>query len=99
MQGSEERAIAIWASTNQNNERNSICIQLARLSHSPSTRTGAKKEKSKLSLNHMLDSSESKLVAAFFLLYAALGAIALSLIRSSPRHGGNVFLGSSAKRD
>ena len=47
----------------------------------------------------MLDSSESKLVAAVLLLYAALGALALSLIRSSPRHGGNVFLGSSAKRD
>jgi hypothetical protein len=46
----------------------------------------------------MLDfSSESKLVAAVLLLYAALGAIALSLIRSSPRHGGNVFLGSGKK--
>jgi hypothetical protein len=49
----------------------------------------------------MLDSSESKLVAAVLLLYAALGAVAFSLIRSSPRHGGNVFLGggSAAKRD
>ena len=46
----------------------------------------------------MLDSSESKLVAAVLLLYVALGALALSLIRSSPRHGGNVFLGS-AKRE
>lgn len=49
----------------------------------------------------MLDSSESKLIAAVLLLYAALGVLALSLIRSSPRHGGNVFLGAaaSAKRD
>ena len=54
-----------------------------------------------LSLHHMLDSAESKLVAAIFLLYAALGALALTLIRGAPRHGGNVFLGSSsaAKRD
>ena len=49
----------------------------------------------------MLDSAESKLVAAIFLLYAALGALALTLIRGAPRHGGTVFLGSSsaAKRD
>lgn len=68
-------------------------------------RSGKKERRGKLRhaqpLLDMLDSSESKLIAAVLLLYAALGVLALSLIRSSPRHGGNVFLGAaaSAKRD